>query len=416
VDRSPARLSSAGAFVDRCPATVRFALIGHLDSWEKTAAVVQSLRGGLRSPISVRDVREIVPFLPPRTVCRVTVFSTDGSCAHGVYVDAFLSPERLGEGFVRENIRRVREAASYAHREGASVAALGGFSSIVLEGRVDLLPSHDEVAFTTGNTLTVAYIVKAVEQASTLAGRPLSSQTVLILGATGDVGSGCARYLLGRAGRLLLCARNPHRLRRLQQSLVSDASDAPPVSISTEPEEFLSEADVIVAAASLAAPRFSLRSVRSDAIVCDAGYPKNVLSDGTPGPVVFFGGMGQVLGGLQLAPDLISVLAPHPAPNIVQGCLLEGMLLALEGRSESYSRGRGNIQPSQVDEIWGLAEKHGFALAPFFNDQGLCGDRIAALRAERVNEGDSVKPLDAELWDSDSRICLHQEVRLTGVR
>ena len=379
---SPApRLRSPVPTVDRRPAKARFALIGHLDSWEKTAAVVQSLRGGERNPISVRDVREIGPFLPPRTVCRVTVFSRDGSCAHGVYVDAFLSPDRLDEGSAREKIQRIREAASYARREGASVAALGGFSSIVLEGKVDLLPNHDEVAFTTGNTLTVAYIVKAVEQASTLVGRPLRSQRILILGATGDVGSGCARYLLSRVGRLLLCARNPHRLRRLQRSL---ASSSTAVSISTEAEEFLREADFVVAAASLPLPRFSLRSVRSDAIVCDAGYPKNILSEGNPGPVVFFGGMGQVLGGLQLDPDLISVLAPHPAPNIVQGCLLEGMLLALEGRFESYSRGRGNISPSQVDEVWALAEKHGFALAPFFNDEGLCGGRIAALRRETV--------------------------------
>jgi predicted amino acid dehydrogenase len=221
--------------------------------------------------------------------------------------------------------------------------------------------------------------VKAVERASALAARPLISQTVLILGATGDVGSGCARYLLGRAGRLLLCARNPNRSRKLQRAL---ASDATAVSISTDPDEFLPDADFIVAAASLAEPGFSMRSVRPDAIVCDAGYPKNVLSgqDGSPGPVVFFGGMGQVLGGLQLVPDLLPVLAAHPAPNVVQGCLLEGMLLALEGRSESYSLGRGNISPGHVDEIWELAEKHGFALAPFFNEQGLCEDRIAALR------------------------------------
>jgi fatty aldehyde-generating acyl-ACP reductase len=377
VDHAPARLTFAAAAADRCTATARFALIGHLDSWEKTAAVVRTLRGGVGRPISVRDVREVVPFLPPRTVCRVTVFSTDGSCAHGVYVDAFLSPERLCDGSVKERIQRIRDAASCAHREGATVAALGGFSSIVLEGKVDLLPSHEEVAFTTGNTLTVAYIVKAVERAAALAGRPLSAQTILILGATGDVGSGCARYLLGRASRLLLCARNPNRLRKLQRSLASEATS---VAISTEPEELLPQADFVVAAASLAAPRFSLRSVRPDAIVCDAGYPKNVLSDGSPGPVVFFGGMGQVLGGLQLVPDLLSVLAPHPVPNVVQGCLLEGMLLALEGRSESYSRGRGNILPASVDEIWCLAEKHGFALAPFFNDGGLCGDRIASLR------------------------------------
>jgi hypothetical protein len=60
------------------------------------------------------------------------------------------------------------------------------------------------------------------------------------------------------------------------------------------------------------------------------------------------------------------------------------MLLALEGRFESYSRGRGNISPSRVDEIWALAEKHGFALAPFFNDEGLCDRRIAAIRRETV--------------------------------
>lgn len=143
---------SAAARPDRSPSNgpERFALIGHLDSWEKTAAVVRTLRGGTGRPISVRDVREIVPFLPPRTVCRVTVFSTDGSSARGVYVDAFLSPDGLGEGVLRKKIQRIRDAADCARREGATVAALGGFSSIVLEGKVDLLPSHEEVAFTTG--------------------------------------------------------------------------------------------------------------------------------------------------------------------------------------------------------------------------------------------------------------------------
>ncbi len=384
MDHAAAGVSAAVPLGRPVPATARFALIGHLDSWEKTAAVVQTLRGGAGRPISVRDVREIVPFLPPRTVCRVTVFSTDGSSAHGVYVDAFLSPEQLCAGSVRQKIQRIREAASCAHREGATVAALGGFSSIVLEGKVDLLPFDDHVAFTTGNTLTVAYIVKAVERAASLAGRRLDSQTVLILGATGDVGSGCVRYFLGRAGRLLLCARNPHRLRRLHRSLASEATS---VAISTDADGFLPEADVVIAAASLAEPGFSLRSVRPDAIVCDAGYPKNILSDGAAGPLVFFGGMGQVLGGLELVPNLMSVLAPHPAPNVVQGCLLEGMLLALEGRSESYSRGRGHIEPAQVDEIWALAKKHGFALAPFFNAEGPCEDRIAALARGRSTAG-----------------------------
>ena len=77
-------------------------------------------------------------------------------------------------------------------------------------------------------------------------------------------------------------------------------------------------------------------------------------------------------------------MASGEAKANVQGCLLEGMLLALKGRFESYSRGRGNISPDRVDEIWALARKHGFALAPFFNDEGLCAGRIAALRRETV--------------------------------
>ncbi|HZI67172.1 MAG TPA: hypothetical protein VFF17_11455 [Thermoanaerobaculia bacterium] len=82
--------------------------------------------------------------------------------------------------------------------------------------------------------------------------------------------------------------------------------------------------------------------------------------------MVFSGGMGQVKAGIRLEPNLSQSLSPHPFPNIAYGCLLEGMLLALEKRFESFSRGRGHITVEKVDEIWDLAQKHGFDLAPFF--------------------------------------------------
>ena len=40
--------------------------------------------------------------------------------------------------------------------------------------------------------------------------------TLLVVGATGDVGSGCARCLAPHVKRLLLYARNGERLRRLE--------------------------------------------------------------------------------------------------------------------------------------------------------------------------------------------------------
>ena len=51
--------------------------------------------------------------------------------------------------------------------------------------------------------------------------------------------------------------------------------------------------------------------------------------------------------------------------------MLEGVLLALEGRHEAFSQGRGNIKPTRVEEIWQLAQKHSFVLSPFFNQRGL---------------------------------------------
>ena len=49
---------------------------------------------------------------------------------------------------------------------------------------------------------------------------------------------------------------------------------------------------------------------------------------------------------------------------------MEGMALALEGRFEPYSRGRGFITPERVQEIEAIAARHGIHLAPLYNEQG----------------------------------------------
>ncbi len=109
----------------------------------------------------------------------------------------------------------------YAIREGAGIVTLGGFSSILLEGKTDRLPFHPGTAFTTGNTLTVALIVRGMERALALAGRDPSESNILIIGASGDVGSGCARCLAPRVKRLSLCARNPDRLKKFASEFQS---------------------------------------------------------------------------------------------------------------------------------------------------------------------------------------------------
>lgn len=351
--------------------SVDFALIGHLEDWSAAAAVVGALRGRDLPPLPDEELRSIVPWLPPRTVCRVIVQSKSGGTASGIYVDSFIPPDRLDSQFLRENLARVLEAAEYVTKEGARVATLGGFSSILLEGRVDRLPARTR--FTTGNTMTVALIVRGIERACSLSRLDLADARLLIIGATGDVGSGCARVFAPRVRRLVLCARNEARLLALRNELGTD------VVTGSDAEAMSRGADLVICAASLASPALLHGALPRTAIICDAGYPKNVLRDtAVDGAVVFFGGLGRVSAGMNMSPDLEGVLNRHPYPNVAHGCLLEGMALALEQRFESFSSGRGGITPQRVAEMDAIAQKHGIELAPLHDANGCVEGRLAS--------------------------------------
>jgi len=288
--------------------------------------------------------------------------------AHGLYIDSFIPPDRLDAASVRENLTRVRAAAAYAIKAGARIVSLGGFSSILIEGNFDQLPPREQTVFTTGNTLTVAFIVRGIETMCAQQGRDLRQSTLLVVGATGDVGSGCVRCLAPKVKRVLLNARNAERLRRLAAELEAAGVD---VEIGTDLREFSEEADLVICAASLSSPSLLFDGIAPDALVCDAGYPKNLSADAeTSRATIFFGGLGQITGGMTFDPDLHGILNRHPFPDVAHGCLLEGIALTLEGRFEPFSRGRGAITSEHVEEIETIAARHGIYLAPFFNAAG----------------------------------------------
>jgi fatty aldehyde-generating acyl-ACP reductase len=368
---------------------VDFALIGHQESWRAAADVLSVLRGPHRTPLPDDEIKDILPWIPPRAVCHVDVGSIVGAKARGLYIDSFIPPDRLEAAHVHENIARVRGAATYAIKAGAKIVSLGGFSSILIEGNFDQLPERNDTVFTTGNTLTVAFIVQGIKKMCALEGRNIRSSTLLIVGATGDVGSGCARCLAPMVRRMLLSARNRERLQRLAADLRSEGVQ---VEIATDLQQFSGQADLVICAASLASPSLLLGRIARNALVCDAGYPKN-LSPGAEvrGATVFFGGLGQITGGMKFAPDFHGILNRHPFPDVVHGCLLEGMVLALEGRLEPFSQGRGFITPERVQEMEAIAARHGIYLAPLYNADGPVGDGLhcqtAWPRRECMDEG-----------------------------
>lgn len=347
---------------------VDFALIGHQESWRATADVFAVLLGLEYPPVPDEEIKSIVPWIPPRAVCHVETRSQLGAKAHGLYIDSFIPPDRLDAAFMQENLKRVRSAAAYAIKAGAKIVSLGGFSSILIEGNFDMIPDRGTTIFTTGNSLTVAFIVSGIKRMCAMEGRELRSTTVLVVGATGDVGSGCARCLAPLAGCIILCARNMERLHKLQKELQAQGAK---VAVAKSILELPAMADVVVCAASLPSPSLLLGQLAPDAVVCDAGYPKNLAPLGNwTGNRVFYGGLGQVTSGMNFVPDVGGVLNRHPFPHVVHGCLLEGMTLALERRFEPFSEGRGFITPERVEEVEKMAARHGIHLAPLYNGDG----------------------------------------------
>jgi fatty aldehyde-generating acyl-ACP reductase len=357
-----------GRAVAGVTAQVDFALIGHPENWRAAADVLAVLRGPQYSPLPEDEVRDILPWIPPRPICHVDAASSKGASAHGIYIDAFIPPDHLEGCYTHDNLARVRAAAAYAIKVGAKIVSLGGFSSILMEGNFDSLPEGRATVFTTGNTLTVGFIVHGIRKMCAMEDRSLRRSTLLIVGATGDVGSGCVRCLAPDVRRVLLNARNVDRLRRLATELEADGVE---VEIATDLAQFSSAADIVICAASLASPSLLLRRITPNALICDAGYPKNLSPTAEmPDATIFFGGLGQIAGGLKFAPDFRGILNRHPFPDVVHGCLLEGMALALEGRYEAFSHGRGNITPQRVSEMETIAARHGISLSPLYNANG----------------------------------------------
>jgi len=301
------------------------------------------------------------------------VRSATGAAVDGYNVTCPLIPEMptLGPKAIFE---KVRAACQLAGELGAGIAALGGFTSIYGENGHGSAIDEAPIAVTTGNTLTAAMAVRGAERAAEALGVDLSRATVAIVGATGDIGTACARALAPRAGRLHLAARGRGRLEALAESLNGHAGR---IRITTDNREAVADAHAVLGVASASAPILDPADFAAGAIVCDVGYPKNVAARTDRDDVFVFD------GGLVGLPSPIDFGFDNglPSPHVLYGCFAEAVVLALEGRFESYSRGKGRITPERMAEMASMAARHGFGLAPFHSGGRPVGDaELAALR------------------------------------
>lgn len=307
----------------------------------------------------------------------VRIGSLRDAAVEVVLINTSLLPEQwvtLPEDFV---VRRVTEAARLGAELGARVIGLSAFTSIVGDQGAAVARALD-VAVTSGNTFTVHSVLADVRRAAAAVGLDLRHASVTILGATGDIGSACARILASEVRHLTLCARTRDTL----DAIAGELRAAGRVEISTaqRARDAVLGADVVISATSALASVIDPDSLGSGVIVCDVGFPRHISA--------------QLLAR---RPDLLAfesglVCPPQPAAfdfdtgfpaGTIAACLAETALLTLERRFESYSLGRGRITAERVGEIGAMAERHGFRLdrlrcgAAVYDDAALARVRAA---------------------------------------
>lgn len=358
--------------MDRKLTSIDFAAIGHQDSWDKIDDFVSSLRKSDLVPLSIEEIKDTYKYIPPRKIFDVEILSTQKNClSRGIYIETFISPDELKIRHFKKCLDKIKEAAKIAVAHNAGITALGGFTSIVLEGELNLLDKGTN--YTTGNTLTAAFIMQSVEKACELKNLDLEKSSVMILGSTGDIGSALVKYFSNKCQVLLLCARNEQKLKKQQNDFQYNRAR---LSIVKFPRKEASHANIIISVASSTNLISGIKPAIPQ-IVCDAGYPKNLGEfDWHKDTLYYYGGMGIVKGGVKFSNERSSSFYAFPMTNIIHGCLLEAIVLGFEKRYEAYSYGKGNITLSKMKEILKIAEHHGVTIAPYFNHKGLCQTRV----------------------------------------
>ncbi len=284
----------------------------------------------------------------PGDIHRICTLSLEsrGRRARGVVMSIPLLPPRLLEE-QELALELMLQAVSMA---GPHLDAVGlGSLLAIVAGRGTALQERIPQPVTTGaastawaaaqNTMTVA---RAMELSP---GEPIA-----ILGYSGAVGGGVAGYLSANTAHpLRVEAKGPHRRRAISQG-------ATPFG---DPAQVLEDCSLVVGA-STTGGKVSPRLLRPGAVLLDVAMPPT-LSGPPPRGVT-------VLSGEALSPPrgyrrrgwgwFYHLLAGYGLGHVF-ACLVEPMLMALEGNAEPFSQGR-SVSLESVQQVGRIATTHGF--------------------------------------------------------
>ena len=319
----------------------KFVLIGHPPDMDLYRAYIKHLKPDK----TYRDelLIKLFEWTPAYKIKEWNDISLDGKVfTDGIMIMVPFLPE-MKDIKHKKVVDKIEQALAIASEEGCFIAALGAFTSIVLQGQEKNYSEKYNIKITSGNTLTAALIIKSIEDITEKFGVNLKEQTLAIIGASGDIGSGCVTYFGDKVNKMMLTSRGIPMLEKTVSNIKESINCE--VDISNDNKRAVNNSNIIIFATSAYQSLFTVNDFKLGTIVCDASAPLNVKLDGNLRPDVFLyhGGISSL--PFELDPGFDIGLA---SPFTLYGCQTEGILIAHD-ENLPYSWGRGSISRQKID-------------------------------------------------------------------
>ncbi len=359
----------------------RFAFVIHPLSQEdfkkeKSVAMLTKLPG------AANLIERVMAYSPPFIYSTITgVKSPTGVETEGWLISVGGTPKQMLAHSPEFTYKRLLQAAKMAKRLGAQIMGLGAFTKVVGDAGLTVSKKAD-IPITTGNSYSASGALWAAADAvrrmgliEVQRGQKIKAKT-MVVGATGAIGSVCCRLLALAFEEVYMVGRNMAKLLALKESILQETPDVQ-INLSTRPEPYLEDMDVIVTTTSGAGKKIlDITHVKPGCVITDVARPLDIpAKDVAKRPDVLVIESGEI--ELPGNPEMKNIGLP---PKVVYACLAETIVLALEGRFEIFTVGR-DIEWQKVKEIYKMGLKHDMRLAAISGVNGVYSDEdIARVR------------------------------------
>jgi predicted amino acid dehydrogenase len=362
----------------------RFAFVIHPLSQEYFKAIKPiELLSRVSPPLLMDSIEKVMAYAPPFVYSKVEgIRSPTGVEAEGWLISVGGTPREIMGHSPEFTYRRLLAAARMAKRLGAQIMGLGAFTKVVGDAGVTVA-RRASLPITTGNSYSASGALWAAHEAllrMRLLPSPKGSERVkfkaMVVGATGAIGAACARLLVRAAEEVTLVSPEMAKLLALKESILRETPDAKLV-LSARADSHIAEMDMVVTATSGAGKKvLDIMKVKPGCVITDVARPLDLPPEQValrPDVLVIESGEIQLPGAVKMK----NIGLPE---GVAYACLAETIVLALEGRFESFTVGR-SIEWEKVREIYQLGLKHGMKLAGISGVNGVFSDAdIARVR------------------------------------